>query len=67
MLHPVCLFVTDGNPRVRQFLYRKLLRDGYKAFMVCTVQELEQRLQNLPCEETVLIHQKKTNKLKANQ
>jgi DNA-binding NtrC family response regulator len=55
MLDPVCLLVTDRNPRVRQFLYRELLHDGYKAFIVCTVQELKQRLHDLPCAETVII------------
>ncbi len=51
----VCLFVTDRNTNARQLMHRELLRDGYKAFPVCTVQELKQKLRNLSCDKTVLI------------
>jgi hypothetical protein len=32
-----------------------MLQEGYKAFIACTAQELEQRLRDLPCETTVVI------------
>lgn len=55
MLYSVCLLVTDRNPRVRGLLYREMLQEGYKAYIACTVQEVEQRLHDMPCERTVVI------------